>query len=162
MSLAYLTDLEHVRTLGALKGASVSGVAEDQQVEAAMLLAQTRLVQLVTLETYEETRDADLNVAANATKFEAFKQAEAYFSIARLPLVLTNAQMSATGMQKSIVTGQQEKKFASLEEGQGILQAWEREGVIALAPYLEVISTDAETGLNSGFHAKSGFSIMAI
>lgn len=163
--LSPITSAANVRARGALSSAVGSGAATDDQISAAIELAQTKMFALVGTGTYAEVvgwGTTELAIEANATKKEIFDRAEAYLALAALPQIIGNTQLAQTGyLTKEKIGNNAEALFASQDEIDRRAKGWQSIGVQLLKPYLavtlELSATNDNTEVDSlGVKSKDG------
>lgn len=154
-----LADIATVRDRGALDAPPVAGAITDAQVNAALMLAASRMVDIVGYASYvaivaitdgDTTLDPNGLGWTNGQKKQDFVSAESYLALARLAKVSQLGKMTASGTPMTSQIGREVKTFAPEIETTDTGLAWEKEAYRILAQYIQVTllpPADPTTGL---------------
>lgn len=154
-----LADIATVRDRGALDAPPVAGAITDAQIDAAILLAASRMRDIVGYGTYldvDDITDGDVTVDPDGqgwtlgNKKQDFITAESYLALARLTKISQLAKMTASGTPMTSQIGREVKTFAPQQETVDTGMAWETEAYRVLKPYIGDIlapAADPQTGL---------------
>ena len=154
-----LADIATVRDRGALDAPPVAGAITDAQVDAALMLAASRMKEIVGYAGYlaiADITDGDVTIDpngegwTNGDKKQDFVSAESYLALARLAKVSQLGKLTATGTPMTSQIGREVKTFAPEAETVDTGMAWEAEAHRILAQYIQLTlspAPDPETGL---------------
>lgn len=146
-----IADSELLRERGALSDMVEQGAPSAQQLDAALMLARSKMIDAVGLVSYVEVKgfteedltDADGDSESvlatkenNRNKRAAFENAECYFAMASLPRVLSLQQLTQSGYIDKTKVGDSESSHASVDAGQRVRQEWEADAHRELASFL--------------------------
>jgi len=145
-----LTDPAFVRAVGSLPDSGSAGTVTDSQIDASIILAMSKMIELlgqpayVALQTWDGASPApatvvpttDGSVLTMLDQQYRWQQAEACFALSRLVFAMSSAAMGATGIKQTVETSKARTDFASMEEGRKDRQAWDDQAFRWLAPFL--------------------------
>lgn len=150
-----LATLATVRAIGSLDSSAGTGVVGDAQINAAITFATKRMAML--LADY-----ATIAAGTASQQKQDYTDAESCFAMARLPELLTSAQLAATGIVKTIDKGKETRSFVSKADRQEIRDYWEEQAFIHIRSWLATSVTDSAGEKIAATSKDKKFSVMAI
>lgn len=137
--LSSITDVAAVRTRGALGSGESAGGATTPQIDAAIELAQDEIVGLITLATYNATRDYDDSATdAQQQQQSDIEKVECWLALAYLPQVLIGQRLGPNGIVSSVTVGTTTTQQATSQDAKDIAEGWRALAMRKIAPYIPV------------------------